>query len=291
MESGTDSTSLLRQLDLKEYEATALAHLLRAGRTTAPDISEATGIPRARVYGVLDSLADYGFIKVIPGRPKEYQPKPPAKILERAKENRRQRYEDYCRDVEELQEDFLEQFQPLYEQADEEVTPTAELFNVVDVGEPSETETRRLYQLAEDEVYVITNSFAYFDGVESAVENALEEGLDVSVLFLNPQLLPEENSSIQQQIIEVLRTEYPSVEYRFSEEFLPWRGTFIDPSMNYDSGQAIFLVEETDVPDHKRQAAITENGSFVAGMKRYFDLIWQHESFKKRCGDRRNSSG
>jgi hypothetical protein len=27
-----------------------------------------------------------------------------------------------------------------------------------------------------------------------------------------------------------------------------------------------------------RQAAITENGSFVAGLKRYFDLIWEYES-------------
>jgi hypothetical protein len=69
-----------------------------------------------------------------------------------------------------------------------------------------------------------------------------------------------------------------SIDVRFSEELLPWRGTFIDPSMEYDSGEAIFLVEEPDVPNHKRQAALTENGSFVAGMKRYFDLIWDHES-------------
>lgn len=27
-----------------------------------------------------------------------------------------------------------------------------------------------------------------------------------------------------------------------------------------------------------RQAAVTDNGSFVAGLSRYFDLIWEHES-------------
>jgi hypothetical protein len=27
-----------------------------------------------------------------------------------------------------------------------------------------------------------------------------------------------------------------------------------------------------------RQAAITENGSFVAGLKRYFDLVWEYDS-------------
>ncbi|WP_121740994.1 TrmB family transcriptional regulator [Natronorubrum halophilum] len=278
----TGSTELLQQLNLKEYEATALAHLLSAGRTTAPDISEATGIPQARVYGVLDSLADYGFIKVIPGRPKQYQPKSPAEILERAKENRRQRYEDYCTEVEDLREAFIEEFGPLYERADEDVTPTAELFHVVDVGTPSETETRQLYRNATDEVFVITNSFAYFDDVEPAVNGALENGVDVSILFLDPRTLPQEKAAVQADVVDRLEAEFPAIDYRFSEERLPWRGTFVDPSMAYDSGKAIFLVEETDVPDHRRQAAITENGSFVAGMLRYFDLIWEYESLEAR---------
>jgi sugar-specific transcriptional regulator TrmB len=280
MPANPEPTDLLQELDLKEYEATALAHLLRAGRTTAPDVAEATDIPKARIYDVLGALADRGFIEVIPGRPKQYQPKAPDEILERAKENRRQTFEDFRNDVEDLREAFLEVFQPLYEQADEDVSPISELFHVVDVGDPSETETRRLYRLAEEEVYVITNSFAYFESVEPAVANALAEGIDVSVLFLNPELLPEENRPRQREVVEKLKAEYPAIDFRFSEEVLPWRGTFVDPSMEYDSGQAIFLVEETDVPDYKRQAAITENGSFVAGMLRYFDLIWKYDSLE-----------
>jgi hypothetical protein len=54
--------------------------------------------------------------------------------------------------------------------------------------------------------------------------------------------------------------------------------------MEYETGEALFLVEEPDVPNHKRQAAITENGSFVAGMKRHFDLIWEHESIGSAHG-------
>lgn len=279
MDPDRDPTDLLAELDLKEYEATALAHLLRSGRTTAPDVAEATGIPKARIYDVLDSLADRGFVEVIPGRPKHYQPKAPGEILDRAKENRRQRFEDFSGEVEAMRPDFLEVFEPMYERAEEAVSPISELFHVVDVGDPSETETRRLYRVADDSVYVITNSFAYFDSVEPAVANALEEGVDVSVLFLNPELLPAENRSRQAEIVERIEAEYPAIDFRFSEAVLPWRGTFVDPSMEYDSGQAIFLVEETDVPDYKRQAAITENGSFVAGMLRYFELIWEYESF------------
>jgi sugar-specific transcriptional regulator TrmB len=278
------SSDLLDRLDLKEYEKTTLEHLFSAGRTSAPDIARATDVPKARVYDVLDGLADRGFVEVIPGRPKQYQAKPPNAVLERSKENQRQAYESFCDSIDELSESFLETYQPLYEQADEDVSAAADLFHVVDVGDPSESETRRLYEDAEREVHVITNSFAYFDEIERSLERALDRGVDVSVLFLTPELLPEAKREVQADIVDRLHEEYPAVGTRFSEGQLPWRGTFVDPSMDYTSGEAIMLVEEPDVPDHKRQAAITENGSFVAGMKRYFDLIWAHESHETYPG-------
>ncbi len=273
----SDAEELFDRLDLSEYERTALAELLTLGRTTAPNLAEAAGIPNARIYGVLDDLADRGFVEVIPGRPKEYKPKSPAEILDRATENYRQEFERFRRDIDGLRDGFLAEFQPRYERAHNEVTPTEELFHVVDVGEPSETETRRLYHDAEQRVDVITNSFAYFEAVESAVAAAVE-GVPVDTLFLHPDLLAPEKRPVQADIVEHIRSTYPDVGIRFSTERLPWRGTLADPSMDYDSGEAIFLVEEPDVPNHMRQAAITENGSMVAGMKRYFDLIWEHES-------------
>jgi predicted transcriptional regulator len=268
---------LLDPLDLSEYEQQALSQLLALGRTTAPNLAEATGIPKARIYGVLDGLADRGFVEVIPGRPKQYKPKAPAEILDRAAENRRQDLAQFRQELEAMRSEFLAEFQPRYERARKEVTPAEELFHVVDVGEPSETETRRLYHDAAERVNVITNSFAYFDAVEPAVADAVER-VPVDVLFLDPELLPAEKRPVQADTVEYLRAEYPEIGIRFSTDRLPWRGTLIDPSMDYDAGEAIFLVEEPDVPNHMRQAAITENGSMVAGLKRYFDLIWEYES-------------
>jgi sugar-specific transcriptional regulator TrmB len=270
-------SALFDRLDLSEYERTALTELLTLGRTTAPNLAEAAGIPKARVYGVLDSLADRGFVEVIPGRPKEYKPKSPAEIMERAAENRRQEFEQFRRDIAEVREAFLAEFQPRYERAHKEVTPTEELFHVVDVGDPSESETRRLYHEAAERVNVITNSFAYFEAVEPAFREAVER-VSVDALFLHPDLLAPEKRPVQADTVEYIRSTYPDVCVRFSTDRLPWRGTIVDPSMEYDSGEAIFLVEEPEVPNHMRQAAITENGSMVAGLKRYFDLVWDHES-------------
>jgi hypothetical protein len=198
-------------------------------------------------------------------------------VLDRAVENRRQAFEQYRQELDSVRERFLDEFGPRYERASEDIRPAEELFHVVDVGEPSETETRRLYREAEQRVDVLTKSFAYLDAVEPALAEAVDR-VDVRALLNHPDLLSAENRRAQADIVARLRESYPEVSLRFSTGQLPWRGTLIDPSMAYDSGEAIFLVEEPTVPDHMRQAAITDNGSFVAGLKRYMDLVWDYES-------------
>ncbi|WP_254534561.1 TrmB family transcriptional regulator [Halomarina litorea] len=271
-------TDVFERLGLTEYERTALTELLSLGRTTAPTLAEAAGIPKARVYGVLDSLADEGYVKVIPGRPKHYQPHPPEEILDRAEENRRQDYEAFVGDIEAERESFLAEFGPRFERAGEDITAAEELFYVVDVGEPSERETRRIYHEADERVRVLTKAFEYFETVEPAVADAVDRGIDLRALLLHPDTLDPENRERQRDVVDHLRAAYPEVGIRYSTNALPWRGTLADPSMAYDTGEAILLVQEDDVPNYMRQAAITENGAFVAGLNRYFDLVWEYES-------------
>ncbi|HET7323361.1 MAG TPA: helix-turn-helix domain-containing protein, partial [Halococcus sp.] len=113
----TDPTGTLDQLGLTEYEERALSELLALGRTTAPTLAESTGIPKARVYGVLDALSERGFVEIIPGRPKEYRSRPPAEILDRATENQKREYERFREGIEDSREAFLAEFGPRYERA------------------------------------------------------------------------------------------------------------------------------------------------------------------------------
>lgn len=276
--SMSDADDLFSALELSEYEETALKQLLQLGQSSAPDLAEATGVPQARIYGVLDSLADQGYIKVIPGRPKQYQARSPTALIGRAFEQRQQEFEQHRREIEDARDPFLEEYQPVYEQASADIRPTEELFYVVDVGEPSERMTRSLYEHAESTVKVLTKSFEYLPAVEPALEAALDRGVEVSVLMLAPQHLQTENRRKQIDLVERIRSEYPEIDLRFSDDRMPWRGTISDPSMEYDSGEATLLVEQEDVPNHLRQAAVTENAAFVAGFGRYFDLIWEYES-------------
>jgi sugar-specific transcriptional regulator TrmB len=272
------SEDLFSLLDLTEYEAAALEELLLLGRTTAPDLAEATGIPKARIYGVLDSLSEAGYVKIIPGRPKRYEPHDPSAITDRAIENRRHAYERFQEDVEAVEESFVDAYAPVRDRGVDELSPTEDLFHVVDVGEPSERETRRLFREATEAVFVLTKSFGYVESVEVAMREALDRGVDIDVLMLAPEHLSESNRQRQAEIRALLAEEFPGVTVRVSDRVLPWRGTFADPSVEYDSGRGLLLVEQEEVPNHHRQAAVTENPSFVAGLWQYFDLLWRHES-------------
>ncbi len=74
---------------LKPYEARVYLDLLRNGVSTAREIIRRTGIPYGRVYEVLNSLSNMGYIIENQGRPKTYTAiSPPIfvrKLLEREK--------------------------------------------------------------------------------------------------------------------------------------------------------------------------------------------------------------
>ena len=265
-------------LDLTEYEEDALEELLLLGRTTAPDLAEATGIPKARIYGVLDSLSEAGYLKVTPGRPKQYQPHDPAEIVDRAVTNRQDAYERFKHDVDRVADSFVDSYTPVQNRSVDELSPTEDLFHVVDVGEPSERETRRLLRDADQKVCMLTKSFGYIEAVAPAMREAVDRGVTIDILMLSPEHLTAENSSQQQEIRSFIAERFPSVTVRITDRVLPWRGTFADPDMAYETGRGVLLVEQEEVPNHLRQAAVTENPAFVSGLWQYFDLLWHHES-------------
>jgi len=212
------------KLDLTEYEEAALEELLLLGRTTAPDLAEATGIPKARIYGVLDSLSEAGFVKVIPGRPKQYQPHDPSEIVDRAITNRQDAYEQFKHDVDRVAESFIDSYTPVQDRSVDELSPTEDLFHVVDVGEPSERETRRLLRNAEQNVCMLTKSFGYIETVGPAMREAVDRGVTIDILMLSQEHLTAENSRQQQEIRSVLADRFPSVTVRVTDRVLPWRG-------------------------------------------------------------------
>jgi len=67
-------------LGMKEYEAKVYAALVGIGEGNAREIHIASGVPRPRVYDILEALAGMGFVEVRQGSPLRYRPAEPGVV-------------------------------------------------------------------------------------------------------------------------------------------------------------------------------------------------------------------
>jgi sugar-specific transcriptional regulator TrmB len=76
----TEASSLV-DLGLTGYEAGAYLALTRRGRATGAEVARLAGLPRQRIYDVLDGLVARGIAAVEPGRPAQYTARPPEEVV------------------------------------------------------------------------------------------------------------------------------------------------------------------------------------------------------------------
>jgi len=265
---------ILEDIGLSGYQVKALLALIQCGEAKASDIAQLSGVPRAKVYSVLDQLVDLGLVDKKPGRPIIYKAKKPNEIVERLKLNIEMEYRKKIKEFEEIEEELEKVLSDLYTP----VSEPKELIKLVRVGEPSERETRLMFSEARKEINIVSKVFEYYPKVRDELISAVERNVSVKILLLGESFLDDRSRQVQREIVKMLKKDLDSVEIRFSKTILPLRGVIIDPSYDYTSGKAIFVVEDPKTPLYLRDAAITENPSLVAGMKKYFDLIWNYES-------------
>jgi len=67
---------------LSEYEARVYVSLIEAGAMKASKISAMCGVPRTKIYSVLEKLIDMDLVVKIPGDPRKFAPKPPRDAFE-----------------------------------------------------------------------------------------------------------------------------------------------------------------------------------------------------------------
>ncbi|MDN4494483.1 TrmB family transcriptional regulator [Ureibacillus aquaedulcis] len=94
---------ILKNLNFTEYEAKAYLALLEESPLTGYAVAKNSGVPRSRIYEVLDSLVIRGDILVSPGNTPQYSPVPAKELIK----SRRMKAEENF----ELAEKSLEQFE------------------------------------------------------------------------------------------------------------------------------------------------------------------------------------
>ena len=270
----------LTNIGLNEYQASTLSHLLYLGETKVTTLSKASGVPAARVYGILDELSQRGLVTMRPGRPVLYSPMSPDDIAHaltsEAREEARLRLElvqKYC-------DEFRASAEDIYLKAGE-VNVQTHLLRLVGVGDVSMQETKKLYLSARESLSIMTQAMEYFDEVEAELKEVLERGVRVRILMMSDANLEEEGRVIRDVMISRISNSFgDSADVRLTRE-VNIRGCIVDPD---SGGRALFLVPEHGVPYFLREAAITSHPGVVKGLLSMFDLLWRLDSQIQEVG-------
>lgn len=99
---------LLREIGLNPYEVDAYIALLEGGQMTAMEVSREASVPYSKIYEVLNSLKEKGWIKSSMSRPFKYYPVSPLEAVTQTRRKIDERYQSFER----LVSDSL---QPIYE--------------------------------------------------------------------------------------------------------------------------------------------------------------------------------
>lgn len=100
----------LEKIGLTSYEIRTYSALLKAGELTASDLSQKSGVPYSKIYEVLGSLEEKGWIGSDDSRPTKYFSKSPATALEATKQRA-------ASDFKENESVILRELVPMYEKS------------------------------------------------------------------------------------------------------------------------------------------------------------------------------
>jgi len=110
----SELNATITKLGFKEYEAKVYAALVGLGEGTAKQIHNASGVPRPRVYDILEGLVKDGFVEVRQGVPMCYKALEPCLAVSRLKSDMVVAAEDAIKDLQKLSVDTNERASPIW---------------------------------------------------------------------------------------------------------------------------------------------------------------------------------
>jgi len=98
----------LDKIGLTSYEIRTFTSLLKGGELTASDLSQKSGVPYSKIYEVLGTLEEKGWVSSDDSRPTKYFAKSPSTALETTKQKQELEFKNN-------QNIILNELIPLYE--------------------------------------------------------------------------------------------------------------------------------------------------------------------------------
>jgi len=235
----------LGRYGLNAYENAAYVTLVRQGICTAHVLSKESGVPYGKIYPVLASLQQKGFVEVFEGPPKKFVAVEPKIIIEkvvRKKEEECKRFKQQsAKVIRTLGEFSARKQEPL------------ESIRIIDGFKKYLDLSVALHNVAKEEWCSITDLSVYKEHFD-ATAHCIKRGVSVKLLTF-PDELEKQRIKLWKDI---------GAEIRITE-FTPTQFSIIDGK----EGTVRITGEE------KYIALWLRNKSFAQNVKKYFTILWK----------------
>jgi sugar-specific transcriptional regulator TrmB len=249
-------TGRLVELGLTGYEAAAYLALTRRGGASGAELARLAGLPRQRIYDVLEGLVERGLATATPGRPVRYAAAPPetlAALLDR----RRSELDRLARDV----DDLVEELAPVYRAGRAANDP----LDFIEVLRDPRAIARRFAAVeasVEREILVFTKPPYAIEPAENLA------GLELLRRGVEARSVYERSIYDDPAQADAVRRFVAAGEQARVVDSLPLKLVLVDGRV------AMFTMEDPVAADPGLTIAVVEHGAFAALLRLAFEQAW-----------------
>ena len=172
----------LKSIGFTQYEIKTLKVLIALKRATADAIHKQTDIPTPRIYDTIANLEKKGLVRVIQGRPKQFEIPDLEKALENYIEFKKREYAKALENIDLMSKQIIQLVQDP-EASSHLIIKPDELLEAYSTLSEMESKTLEIIKQAHEEVCIFTNVFYWFNHVEKAILDAINRNVSVRVLM------------------------------------------------------------------------------------------------------------
>lgn len=254
-------TRRLQQIGLNAYESRAYLVLIGHPRFKALEVAGRARIPRQKIYEVLESLIEKGFVQVVQGKAKEYSAVEPKMALEGYLFQKKAMFEREWQDRHSLAHQVEADLTDVFADGTQ-VRGTLDYLRIVaDLGQIGEEYRRLLLQSRDEYLEFARPPYAVDPAGEPLLPDLLRRGIDCRLLY-DRHVLDDEDESSRLQ-----RLNHEGAQVRLVRE-LPLKLAL------FDNQRGMISLDDPVVSHPQLTALVFEHRSLCVAMSRLFEDFW-----------------
>ena len=247
----------LQDVGLNAYESRAYLVLIGHSSFKALEVAGRAGIPRQKIYEVLDSLVEKGFVRVVQGKAKLFSAVEPGLALEGYLSRKKETFEAEWQERQRLAGLLGEDLRETFSNGNQGHSPLDYLRIVADTAQTAEEYRRMLLACESEYLEFARPPYGVDPGREPIVQQMLAKGLDCRLLFMagtvdREQLAPLKHAGAKLRTIDAL----------------PMKLAL------FDQGRGMISLNDPVVTNPQITALVFEHESLASAMGALFEDFW-----------------